>query len=72
MNVEFDFELLRRDIFSRGWTAQEFAKRARVSGMTITRVLRGDAMSPVTAKKIAKALGVEIGRYVVTGERQAS
>lgn len=72
MTIEFDYDLLRRDVFSRGWTAQKLAKQARVSGMTITRVLRGEAMSPVTARKIAKALGVEIERYILTAQGRAS
>jgi len=62
--IQFNFERMQRDAFSQGLTATALAKRARVSVMTVSRFLRGQSKSPSTAKKLAKALGHGVDRYL--------
>lgn len=49
----------------RGWNGTKLAQRARVSNMTITRFLSGEAQSNKTADRIARALGHTTRRYLI-------
>lgn len=49
----------------RGWNNEALARAAGVSGMTVTRFLRGEAQTAKTAEKIARALGYTVRRYFV-------
>lgn len=60
----YERQPLRMAQMKRGWTNQELARRSGVSDMTITRVMRGDPISPKTMKKIADALNVDLGDLV--------
>lgn len=50
---------------AKGWIAKDLAGKSRVSEMTVSRFLRGVRQSPRTAKKLAKALGFSVRRYLV-------
>jgi len=51
-------------------TQDELAKKAEVSGVTISRIENGASASPAVARKLAKALGVEPG-WFRTGRKKA-
>lgn len=68
MNIRFNTGLMRVDAVEQGLTATALAKKARVSKMRVSRFLNGDSKSPVTAKRLAQALGFEVRRYLVTDE----
>lgn len=65
----FDFAKLRDDLAERGWLAADLARAARVSEMTVSRVLAGKRHNPRTIEKLAKALGRTLRRYLI---RQAA
>ena len=61
----YNVVLLRNDIAAKGWLPTDLARRARVSDMTVSRFLSGERRTPRTAKKLARALGYSIRRYLV-------
>jgi transcriptional regulator with XRE-family HTH domain len=63
--VQFNAQLIAEDMAEKGWTKLELANRAGVSDMTVIRFLRGESQTAPTAKKLAKALGRPIGRYLI-------
>lgn len=50
----------------KGWNKLDLAKRARVADMTVIRFLRGDNQTAATAKKLARALGYSVRRYLIS------
>jgi transcriptional regulator with XRE-family HTH domain len=62
----FNADKMQEDMALRGWLKTDLAARAGVSDMTVARFLRGDHRTSRTAKKLAKALGYSIRRYLVT------
>lgn len=69
--VEFNAQLMAEDMTRKGWTKDEFANRAGVSDMTVIRFLRGDSQTAPTAKKLAKALGRSMDRYLIPASSEA-
>ncbi len=63
--VRFDVERMRDDATAQGLNGAGLARLAQVSEMTVSRFWRGRAKSPVTAKKLADALGFPLQRYVI-------
>lgn len=63
--VRFDVDRLKLDMAARGWVARDLARRARLSDVTMHRVLNGQRHNPRTWARLAKALGKETRRYVV-------
>lgn len=68
--VQFNLQLMAEDMASKGWTKLDFANAAGVADMTVIRFLRGEQQTAPTAKKLAKALGFSVRRYIVTSEQQ--
>lgn len=64
--IEFNAQLMAEDMAVEGWTKLGLAKRARVADMTVIRFLRGERQTPQTAKKLAKALGYSVRRYLIS------
>ena len=64
--VEFNAQLMAEDMALKGWHKLELAKRARVSDMTVIRFLRGEQHTAKTAKKLARALGYTVRRYLIS------
>ena len=64
--VQFDSQLIAEDMALKGWTKLDLANRAGVSDMTVIRFLRGQSQTAPTAKKLAKALGHSIRRYLIS------
>lgn len=69
--MRFNRQLMAEDMAVKGWTKLDFAKRARVSDMTVIRFLRGDQQTARTAKKLATALGHSVQRYLITSQKRA-
>ncbi len=63
--IEFNAQLMAEDMAAKGWTKLELATRADVSDMSVIRFLRGERQTPPMAKKLAKALGRSIERYLI-------
>lgn len=64
--IRFDAQRMAEDMALRGWTKDEFAKRARVADMTVIRFLRGERQTAQTAMKLSKALGYSMRRYLIS------
>jgi len=63
--ARFDLSLLRDDLDAKGWLPVDLARAAGVSSMSVSRFLRGDQQTARMAKKLAKALGRSVRRYLV-------
>lgn len=59
------------DLTAKGWLPTDLAKRAAVSDMTVSRFLRGHTQTARTAKKLAKALGHSVRRYITAADRRS-
>lgn len=64
--IEFDSQLMAEDMALKGWNKGDLANRAQVSDMTVIRFLRGESQTARTAKKLAKALGYTVQRYLIS------
>lgn len=63
---QFDTSRMRDDIALRGWQPADLADRAGVARSTVGRFLSGEFQTARTAKKLAKALGYSIRRYLIS------
>lgn len=70
--IQFNAQLIAEDMTENGWTKLDLAKRAKVSDMTVIRFLRGERQTAPTAKRIAKALGYPVRRYMVRSSDNVS
>lgn len=68
--IGFNTQLMAEDMVRKGWHKLDLAKRARVADMTVIRFLRGERQTAKTAKKLARALGHDIDRYMVLPQHQ--
>jgi transcriptional regulator with XRE-family HTH domain len=66
--VVYNVQRMAEDVAAKGWSNLEFAKRAGVNDMTVIRFFRGDHRTAPTARKLAKALGRSVRRYIVPAE----
>ena len=64
--VQFDAQLMAEDMALKGWNKLDLAKRAKVADMTVIRFLRGERQTAPTAKKLARALGHSLRRYLIS------
>ena len=62
----YDIARLAEDMAARGWLPAELARRAGVSKMTVSRVLRQAAQTAPTMAKLADALGYSTRRYLIS------
>jgi transcriptional regulator with XRE-family HTH domain len=70
---EFNAQLMSDDMALKGWTRAELARRAGVADMTVLRFFGGrQNLTPPTAKKLASALGRNIGRYLVSSAENSA
>jgi transcriptional regulator with XRE-family HTH domain len=70
--VQFDVGLMQEDMAAKGWLQSDLASAASVSDMTVTRFFRGDHRTNRTAKKLARALGYSVRRYLVRQSQEAA
>lgn len=64
--IEFDAQRMAEDMALKGWTKLDLANAAGVADMTVIRFLRGDSQTAPTAKKLARALGYSVRRYLIS------
>lgn len=64
--TRFDGAKMADDIALKGWLPVELARRAKVADMTVYRFLDGRQQTAPTAKKLARALGYSIRRYLIS------
>jgi transcriptional regulator with XRE-family HTH domain len=63
--VRFNGQLMAEDMALKGLSKLELALKAGVSDMTVIRFLRGERQTGKTARKLSKALGQRVERYLV-------
>jgi transcriptional regulator with XRE-family HTH domain len=63
--VQFNTQALVEDMAVKGWQKQDLARAAGVADMTVIRFLRAERQTAKTARKLAKALGFSVRRYIV-------
>jgi transcriptional regulator with XRE-family HTH domain len=64
--VQYDIQRMAEDMALKGWTRQDLAAHAGVSGMTVTNFFSGKSVRPPTVKKLASALGYTVKRYLIS------
>jgi transcriptional regulator with XRE-family HTH domain len=67
----FNGQLMADDIALRGWKPSELARRANVADMTVYRFLSGEVQTAPVAKRLAKALGKPLSRYLIPSSESA-
>lgn len=67
----YNVALILEDMAVKGWLPTHLAKAACVSDMTVSRFLSGEVQTAPTAKKIARALGRSVRRYLVAAKAVA-
>ena len=70
--IRFDAALMAADVARKGWKPIDPARKAEVADMTVYRFLRGERQTPPIAKKLARALGRSIDRYLIADRAEAS
>lgn len=65
MAYRFDYEKMEFDAASQGLSASALGRLAKVNPSSAWQFLRGRSNSPSMAKKLAKALGFEVSRYIL-------
>jgi transcriptional regulator with XRE-family HTH domain len=63
--IRFNHHRMAEDIALKGWTPADVARRAGVADMTVYRFLNGTHQTAPTAKKLARALGRSVRRYLI-------
>lgn len=64
--VTYDVALIAEDMAAKGFLQTDLAKRAGLSPMVVSRFLRCERQNARAAKKIARALGASVRRYIVS------
>lgn len=68
--VAFNTQLLAEDMAVKGLNKLELAQKAGVADMTVIRFLRGESQTGKTAKKLARALGQSVERYLIRADEK--
>lgn len=66
--IEFNGQLMAEDMAAAGWIAKDLAGRVRprVAVSTVTRFLRGERQTARIAKRLSRALGYDVRRYLIS------
>jgi transcriptional regulator with XRE-family HTH domain len=67
--VRYNVQRFAEDMARKGFTKLELAERAKLSDMTVIRFLRGERLQAPTVFKLAKALGHDVDRYLITSDK---
>lgn len=70
-SAAYDVARMREDMALQGWIQMDLARKARVSHMTVGRFLSGEVQTARTAKKLAKAMGYTVRRYLISSSQRA-
>lgn len=70
----YNVALMRHDMVALGLNVVALARatRPRLSHMTVSRFLSEERQTPKSAKRIARALGHDVERYLIRAEAVAS
>ena len=60
---------MAEDLALKGWSMVDLARKAGVADMTVIRFLRGERQTAKSARKLAKALGYSVRRYLIPIDR---
>lgn len=63
---KFDIGQMQTDMDAKGWQPTDLADRAEVAPSTVSRFFSGEIQTARTAKKLAKALGYSVRRYLIS------
>lgn len=63
--IRFNVVLMQEDMASKGWLRKDLARRAKTTGMSVGRFFNGESQTPPMAKKLARALGHDVDRYLI-------
>lgn len=64
----YDTDRMREDLLERGWNDAALAARARVARSSVSRFMAGASQAPAMAKRLARALGKPLRRYVAEAQ----
>ncbi len=67
----FDVVRMQDDMAAKGWQATDLASRAKVAVSSVTRFFSGESRTAPMAKKLAKALGYSLSRYLIRASDEA-
>lgn len=70
--ISYNVQLLAEDMAEKGWTKLDLATKAKVADMTVIRFLRGERQTAPVAKKLSKALGHSVRRYLVSAAERVA
>ena len=72
--ARYNVALIEKDMTGRGWQPVDLAAkcRPRTAPSSVTRFLKGEVQTARMAKRLAKALGKPLDRYVLWAEGLAS
>jgi ribosome-binding protein aMBF1 (putative translation factor) len=62
---------MRHDQAAKGWNDIDLAKAAKVHQTTVSRWFAGSISNPKLAKKLARALGYSVRRYLIASSGDA-
>lgn len=69
--IRFDAQLMAEDMAGLGLRKNDLARLAGVADMTVIRFLRGEFQTAATNAKLARALGRQPARYILSARRPA-
>jgi hypothetical protein len=70
--IRYDTDRMVEDIALKGWLPIDLARKARVADMTVYRFLDGRSQTAPIAKKLARALGYSIRRYLISSRERVA
>lgn len=63
--IAYDVDLMLHDAAAKGWQLTDLAAEAGVHKSTVSRFFDGQFQTARTAKKLARALGYSVRRYLL-------
>lgn len=69
--MTYNVALVAEDMAAKGFLQTDLAKRAGLTPMVVSRFMRRERQTARTAKKIARALGFSVRRYLVSSSEAA-
>lgn len=69
--VKFNWRLMAEDAAAKGMQPTDVARKAGVSDMSVLRFFRDQQQTARMAKKLARAIGRGLDRYVIRSQETA-
>ncbi len=70
--IQYDAQRMAEDVALKGWHKRDFARRSKVSDMTVIRFLRGERQTAKAAFALSKALGYTPERYLISQSKRVA